>query len=151
MADLNGFDATQVEPAGSFAPIPAGQYPAVITDSEMKPTRSGNGSYLQLTFEILEGEHRGRKLWSRLNLDNPNPTAVAIAKAELSALCRAVGVMRPKDSVELHNLPMVIRVACRKRADTGEVISEIKGYSAKEASPDTGEMKFSNGNPPWKR
>ena len=48
MADLSGFDANQVEPTGDFEPIPAGKYLAVITDSEMKPTKSGTGSLLQL-------------------------------------------------------------------------------------------------------
>ena len=55
-------------------------------------------------------EFKGRNLWARLNLDNPNEIAVKIARAELSALCRAVGVLEPKDSVELHNLPLVISV-----------------------------------------
>ena len=36
-------------------------------------------------------------------------TAVKIARAELSAICRAVGVMAPNDSVELHDLPLVMR------------------------------------------
>ena len=38
MANLNGFDANQVEPTASFDPIPAGKYLAAITESEMKPT-----------------------------------------------------------------------------------------------------------------
>ena len=46
MADLNGFDANQVEPTGDFEPIPAGKYLAVITDSEMKPNKAGTGSLL---------------------------------------------------------------------------------------------------------
>ncbi len=55
MADLRGFDANQVEPSSDFEPIPAGKYLAVITETEMKPTKSGAGSYLQLTFQIIEG------------------------------------------------------------------------------------------------
>ena len=133
MADLNGFDANQVEPTTSFDPIPAGKYEAVITESEMKPTKSGTGSYLQLTFEIIAGQYKGRYLWARLNLDNPNATAVQIARSDLSAICRAVGVMAPKDSVELHNLPLVISVKCKKRSDTGEVTNEIKGFAKRES------------------
>ena len=87
MADLHGFDANQVKPTTDFVPLPAGKYLAVIVESEFKPTKSGNGSYLELTFEVIDGEHKGRKLWARLNLDNPNPTAVEIARAELSAIC----------------------------------------------------------------
>ena len=59
MANLSGFDANQVEPSADFEPIPAGKYLATIVESEMKPTKSGTGNYLQLTFEILEGPTRG--------------------------------------------------------------------------------------------
>jgi hypothetical protein len=150
MANLQGFNAHEVEPTTEFDPVPAGKYLAVITDSEMKPTKSGNGNYLQLTFEILEGPYKGRHLWARLNLDNPNETAVKIARAELSAVCRAVGVMSPKDSVELHNLPLVITVRCKKRQDTGEITNEIKGYEKKGEA--TGQPQQAAGNtPPWRR
>jgi hypothetical protein len=154
MANLNGFDANQVEPTGDFDPVPAGKYLAVITESEMKPTKSGSGNYLQLTFEIIDGPHKGRLLWARLNLDNPNATAVAIARAELSAICRAVGVLAPKDSVELHNLPLVIHVKCKKRDDTGELTNEVKGYSPKAALTESAvkpAAPAANATPPWKR
>ena len=150
MADLNGFDARTVEPTADFEPIPAGKYLAAITNSEMKPTKSGTGSYLQLTFTILEGEYKNRVLWARLNLNNPNATAVKIARSELSAICRAVGVMQPKDSVELHNLPLLITVKLKKRQDTGELVNEVKGYAKKEAA--TGQPQQATDNtPPWKR
>ena len=150
MADLHGFDANQVEPRAALDPIPAGKYPAVITESEMKANKAGTGSYLQLTFEIIEGPYKGRIFWARLNLDNPSATAVQIARGELSAVCRAVGVMAPSDSTELHNLPLVIHVRCKKRSDTGEIGNEIKGYSKKEqpAAPTTA---ATNTTPPWKK
>jgi hypothetical protein len=151
MADLRGFDANQVEPATDFEPVPAGKYLAVITDSEMKPNKAGTGHYLQLTFEILDGPCKGRRLWSRLNLDNPNAMAVQIARAELSAVCRAVGVLAPNDSADLHNLPLVVHVKCRKRDDTGEITNEIKGYSKKETPVPANPQPASNSTPPWRR
>jgi len=152
MASLNGFNANEVEPTTSFDPIPAGKYLAAITESEMKATKSGNGSYLQLTFTIIEGEYKNRVLWARLNLNNPNATAVKIARGELSAICRAVGVMQPKDSVELHNLPLVIAVKLKKREDTGELTNEIKGYEAKAAAAGQPQQAPATDNtPPWKR
>lgn len=150
MANLNGFDAQTVEPAADFEAIPAGKYLAVITESEMKPTKSGGGNYLQLTFQIIEGKYRNRNLWARLNLDNPSPTAVQIAKGELSAICRAVGVMAPKDSAELHNLPLVISVKCKRREDTGEIANEIRGYAKKEAASGKPQQAAEN-TPPWLR
>jgi Protein of unknown function (DUF669) len=153
MANLNGFNAHNVEPASDFDPIPAGKYLAVITDSEMKPTKSGTGHYLELTFQVIEGPYKNRLLWSRLNLDNPNELTVQIANGELSAICRAAGVMQPKDSVELHNLPMVVNVKCKNREDTGEVVNEIKGYAKKGSATQesAAPMHESSDTPPWRR
>lgn len=150
MANLHGFNAHEVDPAVAFEPIPAGKYVAAISASELKPTKSGAGNYLELSFQVLEGQYKGRVLWARLNLDNPNPTTVKIARAELSAICRAIGVMTPRDSQDLHNLPLEINVRVKKRADTGELTNEIKGYGKKEAA--TGQPQQATDNtPPWRR
>ena len=158
MANLNGFNANEVDPASEFTPIPEGKYLAAITESEMKPTKSGSGSYLEAAFQILEGEYKNRKVWARLNLSNPNQTAVKIARSELSAICHAVGVMQPKDSVELHNLPLVISVKCKKRDDNGELTNEIKGYASRsEAMANAAQTappaapQANSDTPPWQR
>ena len=150
MANLNNFDANTVDPMIEFEPVPEGDYLAVITDSEQKPTKAGTGHYLQLTFQVIEGEYEGRMLWTRLNLDNPNDMAVTIARAELSSICRAVGVMSPNDSVELHNLPLIVKVKCKKRKDTGDITNEIKGYAAKDTPPNK-PATAQGDTPPWKR
>ena len=148
MATLN-FDANTVEPNVAFEPVPAGKYIAVIIDSELKATKSGNGQFLELTFEIIEGEYKGRKVWDRLNIDNPSQKTVEIARRNLSAICRAVNVMQPQDSVDLHNLPLEINVKCKKRDDSDEISNEIKGYATKanaSAPPQTQQQSA-----PWKR
>jgi hypothetical protein len=151
MANLNGFDASSVEPSRSFEPLPEGKYEAVITESEMKDTRAGNGRYLALTLEVVGGDHAGRRLWDRLNLENPNDKAVDIAKATLSAICRALGILKPKDSTELHNKPLVVRVALR-RDENGETRNDIKGYESSAASTPR-ELKAGTQAPraPWSR
>jgi len=75
---------------------------------------------------------------------------VKIAKAELSAICRAVGVMTPRDSVDLHNLPLQISVRLKKRDDTGEMVNEIKGYTKKEAAAGQPQQAATSA-PPWAR
>ena len=150
MADLNGFDARTVEPTADFEPIPAGKYLAAIMASQMKPTKNGNGNYLELEFAVLEGNCKGRKLWARLNLNNPNTTTVKIARSELSAICRSIGILTPKDSCELHNIPLVIVVKCKKREDTGDVVNEIKGFQKKEAASGQPQQATTD-TPPWRR
>ena len=152
MANLNGFNANEVDPSAGFEPIPAGKYLASITESEMKPVKSGSGSYLQLTFTILEGEYKGRVLWARLNLVNANQTAVKIAQSELSAVCRAVGVMTPRDSVELHNIPLLVTVKVKKRKDTEELTNEVKGFEPKSAAAGKSQQApAASTTPPWRR
>lgn len=158
MANLNGFNANEVEPSTTFEALPAGKYLAAITASEMKPTKNGEGSYLQLEFTVLLGEFKDRKVWDRLCTNHPNPTTVKIARGNLSAICRAVGVMQPKDSLELHNIPLMISVKCKKREDAsgaGEITNEVKGYEAKTAAQAGGgrpqQAPTTDTTPPWKR
>lgn len=126
------FDATDVQPLASQDVLPKGRYLAEITDSEMKDTKSGSGQYLQLEFTVIDGEFSGRKQWVRLNLVNANETAVSIAKAELSAICHCIGVLRVEDSIDLHGRPLYIDVTVEKRKDNGEDSNRIKGYAATE-------------------
>ena len=152
MANLNGFDANEVEPSTAFEPVPAGKYIAAVTASEMKPTKKGDGSYLELEFTVLEGDCQGRKVWDRLCITHPNQQTVKIARGNLSAICRAVGVMQPKDSVELHNLPLEITVKLKKRTDNNELANEIKGYEPKNSAEGKPQQApADDSTPPWKR
>lgn len=110
MALIGSFNAAEVAPSQDIGPIPAGEYLAQITDSDVKPTKRGDGNYAELTYEVLEGEYKGRKVWVRLNLDNPNQKAVEIAQRQLSSICHAVDTLNIKDTAELHYKPHVIRV-----------------------------------------
>ena len=137
MAVLN-FNATEVEPMGDYTPVPAGDYLAVISASEEKPTKDFTGSYVQMTFEVIEGDFKGRKIFNRLNLQNKNPQAVDIARRELSSICHASGVLSPRDSSELHNRPMIIKVVVKPAEGQYSASNEIKGYkstTAKTAEP----------------
>ena len=158
MATIN-FNANEIEPSSYFDAIPAGKYLAVITRSDKIETKDKKGQFLFLEFEIVEGDYKNRKLWSRLNINNKNPETVRIANADLAAICRAVNVMQPRDSSELHNLPLTIVVKCRKNQDD-EIVNEIKGYAPKAslsgavtANPATTATVNASGNsqPPWAR
>ncbi len=122
------FDSRNVQPSEGFDLIPPAWYSAQIIESEMKSTNSGNGSYLQLTIEITGPSHAGRKVWARLNLDNPNPKAVEIANRDLSAICHATGKLAINDSAELHGAPFMVKIATRRGTNGYEDQSEPKGY-----------------------
>jgi hypothetical protein len=135
MGNLAGFNAMEVEPNVGMDTIPAGEYEACIVSSEMKPTKSGNGSYLNLEIQILSGPYQNRRLFEKLNLHNPNATAVQIAAGTLSSICRAVNVLEPQDSSELHMKPLRISVGVRKREDNGEMTNVIKSFKPRSSQP----------------
>ncbi len=149
MAILN-FDANQVEPATEFEAMPPGKYTAVLVESDLKATKAGTGKFLELTFEVIEGEYKGRKVWGRLNLENPSRDAVRIARSELSSLCRATGVLAPKDSSELHDIPVVLTVRQKVGTD-GEVRNEIKGYGKRETAAVAAAPQAKSATAPWRR
>ena len=122
MADFgHTFDATQVEPTTAYEVLPPGKYLAQIVNSEMRPTKDGMGQYLFLEIDILEGQYTGRKLFDRLNLSNPNPSAVEIAQRTLSSICRAVGRLQVNNSEQLHLVPFMADVKVRPpRGEYGE-------------------------------
>jgi len=151
MPSLNGFNANDVDPNVGFEPIPAGKYLVLIVDSKTKQTKNGAGEYLQLEFEIVDGPYKGRKVWERLTLKHPNETTVKIAKGNLSAICRAVGVMKPNDSVELHNIPITIVVGLKKREDNGEMTNVVKAFEKRESAAAARPSAVSGSSPPWKR
>jgi len=130
MANIGQFGIdveNEAQEAQSYDALPDGNYPAIATASELKDTKAGNGKYLSITFEIIDGEAKGRKLWANLNIVNPSSTAEKIGRAELASLCKAVGIANPKESEELHDSPVLLTVRKDKADPTRNV---IKGYSS---------------------
>jgi hypothetical protein len=149
--DLNGFNAENVEPNAPRDPIPAGWYKAVIEATEEKPTKAQTGSYLQLTIQVIEGEHAGRKVTERLNLNNPNATAVEIAQRTLSSICRAVGVMTPRDSADLMDKPMMVKVKVKPASGEYSASNEVDDYAAPDKAAAPAAASGGAATPPWKR
>ena len=154
MATLN-FSTEGIEEMKSFDAIPAGTYLAEITQTEMKATKAGTGEYLQVTLVVVDGEYKGRNLWSRLNLSNPNKTAEEIAARELAAICRAVGLEGIGESEELHGKLLVLAVGVERNTNNGTDTNRVTGYSAADlAKPAAGKPaagKPATSGKPWAR
>jgi len=99
MIDLTGVSEQQ-----KFEPVPAGTYPVRATEAGIKPTKQGNGSYLNVQFTITRGDYEGRKVWTRFNLANPSPKAVEIGKSALKSFLVKARFGDP-DHVEVIDIP----------------------------------------------
>jgi hypothetical protein len=135
VANLDGFNAAEVEPDVGFPVIPAGDYEVVITNSEIKPTSKGDGKILKLTLQIVSGPEQNKKVFDQLNTQNPSEVAQKIGRAALSAICRAVNVLTPKDSAELHMKPLRAKIIVENDPQYG-MKNKVKSYSPRNgASP----------------
>lgn len=115
---------------GGFDLLPKGWYLAQVIESEMAPTKTG-GRMVKATFEVLDGEARGRKVWANYTWTNSNPEAQRIGRQQLGRLASCVGVEALGDTEELHFRPLMIKVGVRE--GTGEyrdqnVISDCKPH-----------------------
>lgn len=73
--------------------IPGGNYTLHINEAELKATKSGNGHYIEIQLQVIdECQFKGKVLFDRMNIDNPNSQAVAIAQRSLGALGVAAGI-----------------------------------------------------------
>jgi hypothetical protein len=127
---LVNFQADPNAVTNSYELLPKGDYLCMAIASEIKPNSKRTGDYLQITFEVLDGPSKGRKIWDRLNIRNANKTAEKIALEALNNLCVATGVMNLQDSDQLHNIPVVLKVDIEAGRDGYDDQNRVKGYVA---------------------
>jgi len=100
---------------GGLPLIPPGKYQGLFVTSELKPTSNGAGQFLEMKAVITQGEHRDVEFIERLNLINPNATAVKIGYETLAKIAKAVGFAQiPSDSTALHNKPLLLVIKTEK-------------------------------------
>lgn len=121
-----------------FKPLKAGWYPAELVKSELKSTKDKKGKYLSFQFKVTEDANdessEGRFVFTNLNIVNANETAVKIAHSDLKAICEAVGHEGElEDTVDLHNIPLMIKVSYKPETPDWPAKNEIKGYKAYDA------------------
>ena len=123
MAQLGQIDFNEVHASDEL--LPAGEYTAIIVASGARSedpqtkegfviSKSGKGAYLPMTFEIIDGEFKGRQVRKNFNLQNANQDAVRIARQEMKQLLVALNwdfarkPGGPEDTSELHMIPLVV-------------------------------------------
>lgn len=144
MADLKDFDPSKVQDTG-FDPLPEGAYIAAVVSSEMKTTKAGDGTFLKMELDILDGKYKGRKIWWNINYTNPNAQCQNIGRSELKKLCAACGKPAPKDTLEIHNIPFTIHLKVEPAKDGYDAGNRVKKVEPKAAyvAPPVG------GTAPW--
>jgi len=112
------FDPSAHEGTRDFETFPPGWYPAQIVENSVEHARNGNGMYLLAVFEILSGDHRGRKIYQNITLQNASQQAVEIGQRLLADIYTAVGITAPtKDISVMLFKPVMARVGIKVDKD----------------------------------
>lgn len=119
-----GFDTNSVPPQEDFVVIPPDNYVLLIEGAEVKPTKANTGHYLELTLQVMDGPHKGRKVWDRINIQNPSQKCQEIGLRSLAALGLALNIPRIGDAAQLLNQVVIGHV----KVKDGQ--NEVRTYSA---------------------
>lgn len=113
------FDATSIPPVQGGGGHPPGVFQAYVSNTEIKPTKDGQGGIFSVEFTTEQG-----KITNNYNLWNNSQKAVEIAHKELSALSHATGVFKldmNNDGAALRGAKLKIEVAKQANNDYMEV------------------------------
>ncbi len=118
-----------------FGIVPAGEYSVIIEDSDFQPSKSGSGHTMSLTYQIIEGNFAGRKVFEHLVRGNKSDKANAISETKINAIMFAVGLEKMVDTNELHNIPFRAKVGVKKGNadypnDKNTILKNIKNGTA---------------------
>jgi hypothetical protein len=141
--DLSNVDIGPDSGSG-FELIPEGTYVAKVIGSELSPTKSLNpqtkkprGQVLELSWQLQSGPYERRIIWDKITLVHEEPRTQKIGREQWKKALRAAGIDHsPRDSSEIHEIPVKIRVKTKPASNGYEARSAVSAYyPAPQASP----------------
>jgi hypothetical protein len=105
-----------------------GDYIIEIIESDYVANARGNGMDAKFQCQVLGGAYAGRSFYINLNLEHENQQAQDIAQRDFALLRRAVGVMAPQSTLELHYIDFKVRIGVKPRQDTGVMENLVTQY-----------------------
>ena len=124
----------------SFDPFPAGDYELRAVGIEVKPTKAGQA--FKVEFDVIGGEHEGRKIFEWFNFDHPNSQVVEIALTDIKSWIGATGGddrgnLTAQRVYDLEGLPFRAKIKVEKDK-TGEHADQnriARYYAANQSAP----------------
>ena len=128
--------------AATNTPIPAGVYNLVITKAEDALTKKGD-KRINMQFTVMDGEHKGRKIFEGYNLTGSNETATRISRGQIKSLLKCAGkedhdLSGPGDFLNLE----IAAVVAVKTDETYGDKNVIKSFKPKKAEQMAGGTPF---------
>jgi hypothetical protein len=110
-------------------PLPAGDYQLELTESDYGISQNGDAMILKFLAQVVDGEREGRLFYLKYCLEHSTrPEAEEQGQVDFAKLRRAIGVLAPENTEELHWKTFTVAIGIRERSDTGEIENVIKRY-----------------------
>jgi len=118
---------------GDFSPLPAGEYSVTIDGADLKQTKAGDGTYINLKMIVDGPTHMGRIVFSMLNIQNPSQKSEAIGRGQLGDILRILGIQAAtfEDTDQLLGGQMLVKLAVKDAVYvTDERGNKVEKYKA---------------------
>lgn len=125
---------------GNFDPIPNGEYVGRLKENERVPTKANleknegnkvaikNGQHrYKLTWEITQGEYKGRLIFGGLNLEHDDEKTVERAYDELATIYDAYGKVSVDDLDDLKG-EIILKIGLGKASPEYPANNVVKDY-----------------------
>lgn len=158
MAKLPGkFNAEDHEEMGTYDAIPAGKYPVKVSGNKVKDNKAKiaaakegktiPGSVYTISFEITEGQYKGRILFTGLNLEHTSEQTVDLAYRELTSITKACGKTTVLDLDELNGCDLTVTVKVVEATPKYPASNKISKYEPLKgaAKPNAGKSSGPSG------
>jgi hypothetical protein len=130
------FDVASVERRpSSFDPLPAGDYPVTVSKIEAKKTRDEQSVQANVELTVDDGDHRGRKIWTRITLrtirtDEKGQQMLDIGKRQSAELADACGVTGMSLSPCV-GAQIVVKLKVRPAANGYDASNDVVAFKAR--------------------
>jgi hypothetical protein len=83
---------TQSNEKKSYEPLSDDNYTVTLNRVGEKSTKAGNGTLIDVSFQVSDGEFKNRLIWDSFLISHPNPKAAGIGLQRLDRMLKSIGV-----------------------------------------------------------
>lgn len=96
--DINEVKPAEVDENPTFTSLEKGWYPADIISCDVRENNAGTGSMVVVNYALTGEVGAGRRFYHYINFRHQNPDVQKRGEEELSALTKAVGLTKMRDT-----------------------------------------------------
>ena len=89
---IQGIQTQESGEKKSYSPLPDDSYTVSLNRVGEKSTKAGNGTMVNVSFQVSDGEFKNRLIWDSFLISHPNAKAAGIGLQRLDSMLKSIGV-----------------------------------------------------------